>query len=569
MSRRYIAVAAGVSIGLLGIGTVPSAIAAAQKTHVKHVLLLSFDGLHESDLAYYVAKHPTSALAKLETNGTNYTKAKTTFPSDSFPGMVAQLTGGGPGTTGLYYDDTYNHALLAPGTIDCSTAAPGTEVAWTEAADRSQNPITLDAGQKLTDSALTSLLTNTTAQTLSNSAAITKAILKMTPTPQSLLDPAALPVDPATCTPMYPHNYLRVNTVFEVARAQGLGTAWSDKHPAYEILGGPSGTGVQDLFTPEINSVADASGNDWTTDNALTQEYDSIKVAAIVNEIDGLDHSGTRHVGTPAVFGMNFQTISTAQKLPLSDGLAGGYNPDGTPGPLLARALEYMNTQVATFQSQIHLKGLDSCTTIIVSAKHGQAPQDLSTLRRVDDAKIIANINTAWAVLHPKAAPLVAFAVDDDGILMSLSDRHADALAFAKNYLLNHDAPANLAGDANGVYSARVKSSGLTTVYTGSAADTLVRAANGDSHTPDLIGIAQPGVVYTGNVKKIAEHGGAAPADRDVPLVVSGAGVPHQAISDAAVQTTQIAPSILQLLGLNPQALQAVQIDHTQVLPKL
>jgi hypothetical protein len=569
MSRRYIAVAAGVSIGLLGIGTVPSAIAAAQKTHVKHVLLLSFDGLHESDLAYYVAKHPTSALAKLETNGTNYTKAKTTFPSDSFPGMVAQLTGGGPGTTGLYYDDTYNHALLAPGTIDCSTAAPGTEVAWTEAADRSQNPITLDAGQKLTDSALTSLPTNTTAQTLSNSAAITKAILKMTPTPQSLLDPAALPVDPATCTPMYPHNYLRVNTVFEVARAQGLGTAWSDKHPAYEILGGPSGTGVQDLFTPEINSVADASGNDWTTDNALTQEYDSIKVAAIVNEIDGLDHSGTRHVGTPAVFGMNFQTISTAQKLPLSDGLAGGYNPDGTPGPLLARALEYMNTQVATFQSQIHLKGLDSCTTIIVSAKHGQAPQDLSTLRRVDDAKIIANINTAWAVLHPKAAPLVAFAVDDDGILMSLSDRHADALAFAKNYLLNHDAPANLAGDANGVYSARVKSSGLTTVYTGSAADTLVRAANGDSHTPDLIGIAQPGVVYTGNVKKIAEHGGAAPADRDVPLVVSGAGVPHQAISDAAVQTTQIAPSILQLLGLNPQALQAVQIDHTQVLPKL
>jgi hypothetical protein len=569
MSRRYIAGAAALSIGLLGIGTVPSAIAAAQKAHVKHVLLLSFDGLHESDLAYYVAKHPASALAKLETNGTNYTKAETTFPSDSFPGMVAQLTGAGPGTTGLYYDDTYNHALLAPGTIDCSTATPGTEVAWTEAADRSQNPITLDAGQKLTDSALTSLPTNTTAQTLANSAAITKATLKMTPTPQSLLDPAALPVDPATCTPVYPHNYLRVNTVFEVARGQGLGTAWSDKHPAYEILSGPSGTGVQDLFTPEINSVADASGNDWTTDNALTQEYDSIKVAAIVNEIDGLDHSGTRHVGTPAVFGMNFQTISTAQKLPISDGLAGGYNPDGTPGPLLARALDYMNTQVATFQNQIHLRGLDSNTTIILSAKHGQAPQDLSTLRRVDDARIIASINTAWAVLHPKAAPLVAFAVDDDGMLMSLSDRHADALAFAKNYLLDHDAPANLAGDANGVYSARVKSSGLASVYTGSAADTLVRAASGDSHTPDLIGIAAPGVVYTGNVKKIAEHGGAAPADRDVPLVVSGAGVPHQVISDAPVQTTQIAPSILQLLGLNPQALQAVRIDHTQVLPTL
>jgi hypothetical protein len=209
-----------------------------------------------------------------------------------------------------------------------------------------------------------------------------------------------------------------------------------------------------------------------------------------------MDHSGTRHVGTPAVFGMNFETISTAQKLPISDGLAGGYNPDRTPGPLLTRALDYMNTQVATFQRKIQLKGLDSSTTIIVSAKHGQAPQDLNTLRRVDDAKIIANINTAWTALHPKAAPLVTFAVDDDGILMSLSDRHADALAFTKHYLLNHDAPANLAGDAKGVYSSTVKSSGLTTVYTGSAADTLVRAANGDSHAPDLIGIAQPGVVY-------------------------------------------------------------------------
>jgi Type I phosphodiesterase / nucleotide pyrophosphatase len=569
MSRRYIAVAAGVSIGLLGIGTVPSAIASSQKARVKHVLLLSVDGLHETDLAYYVAKHPNSALATLVTNGTNYTKATTTFPSDSFPGMVAQLTGGGPGTTGVYYDDTYNHALLAPGTADCRTAAPGTEVAWTEAADRSQNPITLDAGQKLTDIALTSLPSNTTAQTLANSAAITKAILKMTPTPQSLLDPAALPVNPATCTPMYPHNYLKVNTVFEVARAQGLRTAWSDKHAAYEILNGPSGTGVLDLFTPEINSVADASGNDWTTDNALTQEYDSMKVAAIVNEIDGMDHSGTRHLGTPAVFGMNFQTVSTAEKLPTSDGLAGGYNPDGTPGPLLSRALDYMNTQVATFQSEIHLKGLDASTTIILSAKHGQAPQDLSTLRRVDDAKIIGNINTAWAVQHHKAAPLVTFAVDDDGMLMWLSDRHADALAFAKSYLLSHDAPANLARDAKGVYAATVRSSGLTNVYTGSAADTLVRAANGDSHAPDLIGIAQPGVVYTGSVAKIAEHGGAAPADREVALVVSGAGVPHHAVSDEAVQTTQIAPSILELLSLNPRALQAVQIEHTQVLPKL
>ena len=140
----------------------------------------------------------------------------------------------------------------------------------------------------------------------------------MTGNPDTVIDPAQLPVDPTSCQPVYPHSYLRVNTIFEVARNAGLRTAWSDKHPAYEILNGPSGTGVQDLFTPEINSNAPSLGdaNDWTTDNALTMQYDSYKVQAVINEINGFDHSGTTSVGTPAIFGMNFQTVSTAQKLP-------------------------------------------------------------------------------------------------------------------------------------------------------------------------------------------------------------------------------------------------------------
>ena len=54
-------------------------------------------------------------------SGATSTNAQTTFPSDSFPGMVAQLTGGGPGTTGVYYDDTYNRSLLPPG----SSCTPG------------------------------------------------------------------------------------------------------------------------------------------------------------------------------------------------------------------------------------------------------------------------------------------------------------------------------------------------------------------------------------------------------------------------------------------------------------
>jgi hypothetical protein len=87
-------------------------------------------------------------------------------------------------------------------------------------------------------------------------------------------------VDPLTCKPVYPYQYLKVNTIFEVAREANMRTAWCDKHPAYDILNGPSGLGIQDLFTPEINSDAPTVGSttDWTKDNILTQQYDGYKV---------------------------------------------------------------------------------------------------------------------------------------------------------------------------------------------------------------------------------------------------------------------------------------------------
>ena len=85
-----------------------------------------------------------------------------------------------------------------------------------------------------------------------------------------------------------------------------------------------------------------------------------------------------------------------------------------------------------------------------------------------------------------------------------------------------------------------------------------------------MLGIAQHGVVYTGKQGKIAEHGGDDPQDRDVALVVIGAplALGHwKHVVGAPVETTQIAPTILQLLGLDPQALQAVQSEHTKALP--
>src|SRR5215831_9205589 len=86
---------------------------------IEHVLLISVDGLHQSDLAWFVQTHPESNLAALTNRGIDYSNASTPFPSDSFPGMVGQATGGNPATTGVYYDDTWNHDVFPAGTLTC------------------------------------------------------------------------------------------------------------------------------------------------------------------------------------------------------------------------------------------------------------------------------------------------------------------------------------------------------------------------------------------------------------------------------------------------------------------
>jgi hypothetical protein len=509
----------------------------------EHVLLLSVDGLHESDLRWYVGKHPHSALASLVGDGVEFSHAQTPVPSDSFPGMVGQVTGGNPGTTGVYYDETYNRELLPAGTTNCAGAKPGTPVLFTEEADK--NLHALDAGQGLTG--------------------LPGSILQMTGDPATLINPAALPVDPTTCKPVYPHEYLRVNTIFEVAKEAGLRTAWIDKHPAYDILQGPSGEGIDDLFTPEINSDAPTEGseNDWTTDNALTEQYDGYKVKAVLNEIKGYDHSGTEKVGVPAIFGMNFQTVSTAEKLPESDGLKGGYEANLTPGPLLRRALEFINTKVGSMMAMLHAQHLAGQTTIILSAKHGQSPIDPAALTRISDGPIIEGLDSAWATAHPEdAEPLVAFSIDDDAMILWLNYRTPEAEKFAKEYLLAQSGTGNGINGEPKAYT----SSGLATVYAGEEASEFFGTSFTDSRVPDIYGVVQHGVVYTSKKSKIAEHGGADADDRSVPLVVSGGPIDHHAVEGGTVETTQIAPTILSLLGLDPDALEAVEIEGTEAL---
>jgi len=480
----------------------------------KHILLISVDGLHAVDLTRWIADpaHAGGAFAALAPHAAIYPHAYTTGPSDSFPGMVAQVTGGTPRSAGVFYDDSYDRALFAPGS-NCE-GLPGTEVQFAENIDKDKS--LLNAG-------------GTVGQ------------------PLSQIDPAQLPLSDAsgTCKPVYPHEFIRVNTLFEVVRAAGGYTAWSDKHPAYDILNGPSGAGIDDLYTPEINSLIPVEGNttdDNTTSFTATRNYDEVKVQAILHEIDGLDSTGSHAAPVPNVFGMNFQAVSVGQKLAKSGlldppGLSGGYvDADATPGNALALQLAYVENAVGRMAAALEARGLADETLIIVSAKHGQSPINRSKRQAVSDAPI------------PKT-PGYAFHVADDEALIWLTPQDAAAArAAANNYLLGQADALKIEGVAGREV--------LRLFYQDPATD---------SRTPDFLALPQYGVIYTGGTK-LSEHGGFADDDRNVALLVSAPGIAGHMV-DEVVETRQIAPTILRALGLNPRSLQAVQEEGTVVLP--
>src|ERR1041385_9116173 len=57
----------------------------AHGSRIRHVVLISVDGLHQADVDHFVAAHPESTLAALLERGVEYTAAHTPTPSDSFP----------------------------------------------------------------------------------------------------------------------------------------------------------------------------------------------------------------------------------------------------------------------------------------------------------------------------------------------------------------------------------------------------------------------------------------------------------------------------------------------------
>jgi hypothetical protein len=500
------------------------------------------------------------------------------------------MTGADPKTLNIYYDDEYSHGVFPPGTTSCSGPVPGGNVIYDSPDDN------LPAVPDLVNNS-----SGNTFPSFDEGGAIYPGgidknpglIMNLSAHPQSGLNPATYPVDPTSCQPIQPWDYLGVNTIFQVIHNAGMRTAWSDKHAVYTSYNGPgsNGTSIDDFFGPEIdaqavepNGVPYPVDGAWTADNAATKQYDSYKVQAVLNWINGREHSGSGPtVGTPAIYGMNFQTVSTAEKLKSSPAvligpdahgnysegpsLPGGYvTVDGqqVPGPLLQGALDYINNALEQMADTIRADGKSNSTAIILTAKHGQSPLNNNQLQRIDDGPIIAGVNAAWAAIHPDNQTLVVQVADDDGMLWWLSDRSQTAAEFVKDYLWTHSAPAvNYAGQ-----TVTVAHSGLSEIFAGTESAQYFGVSNSDPNHPDVFAISQVGTIYTGG-SKIAEHGGANPGDRDVPLVVYAPGTIDPGQSSNGVETTQVAPTILKLLGLSPSALQAVQREGTQVLPGL
>ena len=563
----------------------------ARPTHrrpTKHVLLISVDGMHQSDLDWYVAAHPNSTLAKLTHTGSEYTNAETSNPSDSDPGGTALMTGGNPKSTGVYYDVEYSHKTDEPG----ATCTPGQPATGGDVIYDSPDDALASVPDFLDPSSGTFPSFDENGSVYAQGHDTNPAaIMNLKFDPKTSLNPATFPVDPKTCKPITPWDYLGDNTIFQVIHNAGLRTAWSDKHEVYASFNGPGSNGqsIDDLFSPEIDSQAvEPNGvpypqdDDWAHIDAATKQYDSYKVQAVVNEIDGLDHSGKRKVGIPAILGMNFQTLSVAQKIistpttligPDANGRyttsapePGGYqlvNGRLVPGPVVSSALDYVDAQLADMVSTVHKDGLANSTTIIVTAKHGQSPQDPNQLITVQDGPIISAINAAWAQTHPSNPKLIVAGTDDDLWQSYLSDNSQAACDFVQTYLWNHTAQGYNVNDK----PVTVQHSGLTQIWAGASAANFFGVPVDNGHYPDVFGKVQVGIVYS-KPTKLAEHGGMNSGDRHVLMIVNGPGIESQ-VESAPVETTQVAPTILALLDLDPAALTAVKVEGTRMLPDL
>jgi arylsulfatase A-like enzyme len=285
-----------------------------------------------------------------------------------------------------------------------------------------------------------------------------------------------------------------------------------------------------------------------------------LKVNAVVNWINGKTHLGTSSAPTPAIFGMNFQAVSVAQKL-IEDSVKGGYtDAEGTPTPNMQNAIVFVDAAIGQMVKALRAQGLLDSTAIIVTAKHGQSPIDPNRFFPIPGHSGMNGTppSSLIASFLPASETSGLGPTEDDISLLWLT--HSDQTGAAVGVL---EANSTAAGIGQIFFGAS-----LSTLYDQPGIPKKFGGTGGDARTPDIIVAPNVGVVYTGSKKKQSEHGGFAQDDTNVMLLVSNPNL-HRATITSFVETSQVAPTILELLGLDPGSLDAVQIEGTPTLPGL
>jgi Type I phosphodiesterase / nucleotide pyrophosphatase len=535
----------------------------AHSEKIRHVLLLSIDGMHAVDF-YNCANGIAGVnggdpycpnLAALSQTAVNYVAASSSRPSDSFPGLAALVTGGTPKSTGLYYDVAYDRSLEPPATTTGTGLAGGM---CTPNQAPTGTTTDYDQGIEIDDTMLNGGAPNA-APTDGGIASI---------------DPNKLVRDPkAGCAPVYPWNFVRTNTIFSVVHSAGGYTAWIDKHASYSFTAGPGGTGLNDYYSPEVDStviplpgvttalgascssIRDTVGglSSWTNSFENIQCYDALKVNALLNEIAGKTHMG-EPAEVPALFGMNFQSVYIGESVSEPNVAVGGYqNAAALPSAELLQEIQFVDASIGQIVSALKDAGLYDKTLIVVTAKHGESP--------IDPSLYVADGANTPATLLSSVIPLSESPLNPGGIGATEDD--------VSVLWLN---PGANVPSAVALLESNAAALGLGQIYYG---PTLALNYNVgglgpglDPRSPDIIVTPNVGVTYSGSTTMIGDHGGFAHDDNNVIMLVSNPRFRAQTVS-ALVATTQVAPTIVEALGLDPSRLDAVRAEGTPDLPEV
>jgi len=528
---------------------------------IKHVLLLSIDGMHAVD--FFNCSHGVAGvndgspycpnMSALSHRAINYVAAVSSKPSDSFPGLAALVSGGSPKSTGLYYDVAYDRSLDAPATTTGTGLAGGSCAPYGIPAGTTTD---YDQGIDIDDTQLNGGAPG---------AAVTEGGI-------ASIDPKKLVRDPQQgCAPVYPWNFIRTNTIFGVVHAAGGYTAWIDKHPSYSMAGGPGGKGLDDFYSPEVSSnvvplpgvttsqgvscatIRDASGGAWNSSFANIQCYDALRVRALLNQIAGKTHNG-KPAQIPALFGMNFQSVYIGQSVAEPGVGSGGYqNSAALPSSKLLKEIEFVDASIGDIVGALKSQGIYEDTLLIITAKHGESP--------IDPALYVADGSNTPATLLGSAIPFSESPLNSTGIGATEDDvsvlwlKPGASVPAAVELLESNAGPLGFGEIFYGPT--------LSLNYSVGGLD-----PGQDPRTPDIIVTPNVGVTYSGSTTMIGDHGGFAHDDTNVVMLVANPRFKARTVS-ATTTTSQVAPTIVKALGLDPAALDAVRDEGTAVLPEV